>query len=376
MIYNHFNTLVVILIFGSLLLLSFVYFANPLKVNNKGNSYFAFFLLLFASFWLEEITLYSGWGEINKRIITSIRMIQIFAPHLLYMSILYYTNPEFRIGFKQWYHLLLPVIYATTQVLITLDDEWGSKLFMLSVIIILIQALFYTIISYFVIQKHKKRILLFSSNTKGINLNWLEYIIIQIFILCIIIIVHNIFVSTKDLNLFMNAVLLVTIYIIAYLSLQQKEIFPGKSGHKEDLKFVTQEDSVKVKKRLMQEDELEVLKRKLESIMKSSRPYLDSELNLVKLAELISVTPHQLSYIINAGFGENFYQFVNRYRVERAKELLKDTTTNKTMLAVAYDAGFNSKTVFNTTFKKITHQTPSEFKKSVRIHNQEHMCLP
>jgi AraC-like DNA-binding protein len=97
--------------------------------------------------------------------------------------------------------------------------------------------------------------------------------------------------------------------------------------------------------------------------MMIKKPYLDSELNLIKLAELLQMTPHQLSYIINNGFNENFFQYVNGYRVEKAKELLVEDEMNKlSILGIAFESGFNSKTSFNTTFKKFTGQTPSEFK--------------
>ncbi|WP_449397875.1 helix-turn-helix domain-containing protein [Chryseobacterium wanjuense] len=68
--------------------------------------------------------------------------------------------------------------------------------------------------------------------------------------------------------------------------------------------------------------------------------------------------------MINAGFQKNFFQYVNEYRIEHAKKLLKDNSKNKlSILGIAYESGFNSKTSFNTTFKKLTNQTPSEFKK-------------
>jgi AraC-like DNA-binding protein len=77
------------------------------------------------------------------------------------------------------------------------------------------------------------------------------------------------------------------------------------------------------------------------------------------------LTPHQLSYLINIGFNENFFLFVNKYRVERVKELLINKENDHlSILGIAFESGFSSKTAFNTTFKKFTQQTPSEYKKS------------
>ncbi len=113
----------------------------------------------------------------------------------------------------------------------------------------------------------------------------------------------------------------------------------------------------------MSDDELLSLKNQLIELMEQQQPFLDPEINLVRLSEKLNITPHQLSYVINSGFGENFFQFINRYRVQKAKTLLLEGDQKMTMLAVAFDSGFNSKTTFNTTFKKLTTQTPTEFKK-------------
>ncbi len=158
---------------------------------------------------------------------------------------------------------------------------------------------------------------------------------------------------------------LLTVYFIAFHIFTQKEIYPVKKRIDYDLTFmkVDNEETENEKKKIVSDKELLSHKNKLVEIMENKQPFLDPEINLVRLAEMLDVTPHQLSYIINSGFEENFFQFVNRYRVEKAKELLKSGDQKLTMLAVAFDSGFNSKTTFNTTFKKMTTLTPSEFKK-------------
>lgn len=99
--------------------------------------------------------------------------------------------------------------------------------------------------------------------------------------------------------------------------------------------------------------------------MKDGKPYLEGDLNLLKLSELIGISTHQLSYLLNNGFNENFFQFVNKYRVTHAKELLlSDSYYKMSVLGIAFESGFNSKTAFNTMFKKIMGITPSEFRKN------------
>ena len=106
----------------------------------------------------------------------------------------------------------------------------------------------------------------------------------------------------------------------------------------------------------------------LKKHMDHKKPYLEPELNLEQLATQISIRPKVLSQVINESLQQNFFDFVNRYRIEEAKRLLTNPADKKiTVLEVLYEVGFNSKSSFNTIFKKHTGVTPSEFKKKNMI---------
>jgi len=102
----------------------------------------------------------------------------------------------------------------------------------------------------------------------------------------------------------------------------------------------------------------------LQQYMQAQKPYLEPELNLDKLAGLIAVKPKVLSQVINELLQQNFFEFVNFYRIEDAKKLLVNPKDKKiTVLEVMYEVGFNSKSSFNTLFKRNTGLTPSDYKK-------------
>ena len=104
---------------------------------------------------------------------------------------------------------------------------------------------------------------------------------------------------------------------------------------------------------------------KLTQHMENNKSYLNPLLSLNDLADEISISPKHLSQILNNSFHQNFYQFINAYRIEECKRLLCDETQNDAnILGIAYDVGFNSKNSFNSAFKKHTGMTPSEFRKS------------
>jgi AraC-like DNA-binding protein len=99
--------------------------------------------------------------------------------------------------------------------------------------------------------------------------------------------------------------------------------------------------------------------------MNSEKMYLANDLSLPKLAKRMEASCNESSFVINELYGDNFYNFVNKYRIEEAKMLLLSEKYNRlNILGIAYESGFNSKTTFNTTFKKYTGVSPTDFVKS------------
>lgn len=360
------NNFIVILIYGSLVLLSLLELINLLKVNKKANAWFGIFLFLWSTFWLDEILSLSKGSVVEVHSLLFVQFIQFLTPVVFYFSVLFFTNPAFTFKLSDVKYAVLPVIFLTNLVLRRFLDLDNPEIFgFIFIGLILVQALFYTALSYITIRKHQKRIQLFSSNTEGINLNWLEHIILVIFMMNIVFIFYNIFYNDTSLNSFMNVIFLLVVYFVGCYCLRQKQIYPAEEKQLQELISIDDisDTTEEVKRKLISDEELSKIKKELEELMQAQKPYLESELNLIRLSEMLSVSTHHLSYVINTGFQKNFFQYVNEYRIEYAKILLKDSSSKLSILGIAYEAGFNSKTSFNTTFKKFTDQTPSEFKK-------------
>jgi putative ABC transport system permease protein len=101
----------------------------------------------------------------------------------------------------------------------------------------------------------------------------------------------------------------------------------------------------------------------LKKVVKENRYYEDPELSLVSLAEKLELTTHELSRIINIALKKNFNDFINEYRVaEVARKMQNSTFDHITLLGIAFESGFNSKTTFNRTFRQITGTSPAEYK--------------
>lgn len=108
------------------------------------------------------------------------------------------------------------------------------------------------------------------------------------------------------------------------------------------------------------------LKEELEKVMINEMPYLNPKLTISELARIMGKNQRDLSRVINELYKQNFYEFVNTFRIQKFKELvLKPENRTFTILSLAYESGFNSKATFNSAFKKITQLTPSEYIKLV-----------
>ena len=121
----------------------------------------------------------------------------------------------------------------------------------------------------------------------------------------------------------------------------------------------------KYKKSTLTGDEAEEYYKQLVLLMEEKQPYLQASLSLRELAEMIALHPNKLSELLNEKIGKNFSAYINRYRVEQFKKLAQDDRyTHLSLLGLAFESGFNSKTAFNTFFKKEMGLTPKQWLKT------------
>lgn len=113
----------------------------------------------------------------------------------------------------------------------------------------------------------------------------------------------------------------------------------------------------------LKQKEAILLSERLKNYMESEKPYINIDLTLKDLATALDTYPHYVTQVLNTVFNQNFYNFINTYRIEESQRRLLDLQfKNFTILAIAYDCGFNSKSTFNRIFKQKTGFTPSEYR--------------
>ncbi len=103
---------------------------------------------------------------------------------------------------------------------------------------------------------------------------------------------------------------------------------------------------------------------KLCNLVIKEQLYKNADLKIGDLSEALNQSPRNVSALINNFYKGNFYDFINFYRIEEAKSLLKNDERGMTILTILYESGFNNKSVFNAVFKKMVGETPSSFRKN------------
>jgi len=131
--------------------------------------------------------------------------------------------------------------------------------------------------------------------------------------------------------------------------------------------FPNVETNIQKKSQLLDEKTASKYQKKLQNYFDQEEPYLNPKLTLRDLAQQVEIHPNQLSWLLNEKFGKKFNEFVNYYRLEHFKKLASEPSNdNISIIGLAYESGFNSKTVFNTFFKKEVGMTPNEYLKNYK----------
>jgi len=372
------------LLIGASFLLSIILLLNPTQVNRKGNRWFGFFVLALFLILLENFIISAKLVSLNDVRLEWLSLSNFVIAPLLFMSVSYFVEPLRQWKNKDLWHFSLGIFLLILMLIHlffpqdTLENETQTNdntqiVLIVFSVIFGSQILIYSGISYLKIVRHQKKLLFFSSNTTHQDLHELKNISIVINIMALIWLADIFFYLSENYPWFDLGSSFIDLGIIVYMAinwLKQKEIFPYNNTEKLDIESVIQSDvnSIEPKRKLLDEAKLEFAKKELLQLMSSQKPYLNPDLSLFKLAESLQLTPHVLSYILNEGIGQNFYTFVNTFRINEAKQLITDPKmTYLNLLGIAFEVGFNSKTSFNTAFKKITGMTPSEFKSSKKL---------
>lgn len=218
------------------------------------------------------------------------------------------------------------------------------------------------------IKRYSQHIKTNFSDIERLDLTWLKILVIGFLairgwavlvgLLILLSVSFGITTNFEIMGLLGNYTTFIMVSMLIFFGLGHSSVFEGievKNG-----------DAVKAE--LLKDKIKDIQIKQVADYMEQEKPYLVPALTLDKLAAQLKMQPRILSHLINRHFACNFFEFINSYRVEESKRMLADpTSSEKNMLDIMYDVGFNSKATFNTLFKKKVGMTPSEYRKQAMV---------
>lgn len=299
----------------------------------------------------------------------------------LYLYVLSRTRPEFRLQRK---HLVHFVVFAAHFTFIFFRYHIKSieeKRSMLSshqvfsyaevyglVVLSYVHYFIYMALVLVTLRQYQRQIKQIYSDLHKANLNWLLVICTGLLLGGLMRLLNNLLwlempestiLKILDFKLFAISAVFLFACTVVYKSLQQPEV----------LRLIAQPEPAEVPpaeaspSRGLTNERRAELTQALLAYMESAKPHLNPALTLYDLAADMKISTHHLSEVINAGCQSNFYDFINGYRVKECMAQLADVHNHKYISQIMYECGFNSKSVFNTVFKRAMGQTPSEFRR-------------
>ncbi len=343
-----------------------------IKANRLLGLLMIFFSISISGFLIERIEQHNQWFLIIEFLPT---VIFLFGP-LFYFYVLALVKKEFRFGKISLLHFL-PFILVILLNIYRCIAHPRSELLHKNIqlfgnvyrIILVIQIIHIFIYIYFIkkiLKEHELKIKSTLSSIENINLKWLNLTVIlfrTIFGLVGIFLI--LYYAGLNIDEYFNSIIPVLVSItilgLGYWGFRQPIIFPYETDNKKSKKYEWS---------TLSDEQADLYLNKLKLAMNQEKPYLESSLTLQRLADMTGISPHHVSQIINERMNQNFFDFINYYRIKEAKRLLVDPRGELlTILAIAEEVGFNSKSSFNTAFKKATGMTPTEYKKSLSYEN-------
>ncbi len=396
--------------YSSLLLIFFVHglvyaillWRKSMLNETRSDKWLSFYLILCILYIAPWMIGFGGWYDEQPY-----RDILFYVPfqHLYFIGpvIFFYVqsllNPSFRFGKKEWLHLIPGLLYLLfSSIMVVTDKLILKKYFFLAngmdpdfdtwyQLTGFASMVLYFILSIRYYSLYKKLIVQVISYADVVMFRWIKNFLLSFLLILIVrlgfniseLIIQQTYISSWWYFLAF-AIIFYYIAITGYAnSIETKIAFrPNQLGYRFALllnyqppalqRQVTTEDAEVIEIESVANNQAipgEILsewKAKLLNLMQVKNMYEDPELSLAQVAKQLQSNPSLISKMVNQGFGLNFNDFVNQFRIDAVKNLLeKGEHKKQTLLGIAFDCGFNSKATFNRAFKKFTGQSPKEW---------------
>lgn len=307
----------------------------------------------------------------------------LLAMPLFYLYVLSVCYSDFRLKWKHLVHLLpillvnlvfIPRLYLASNSdmkLLSGDLEHMPEIYLIQ-ILIEFQYVFYIVSAFLILKKYREIYLENYTNPSTSTYKYLFQMTTVFLIAHGLVALKNLlrYSDYRQMFLWLNVVVgSVALFITCWLvmkALNHPELFRGINSKLQLTKDILPEVEEKTASKNVQDDAISSQISTLKQYMAQKEPFLDPSLTIQELANQIDIPVRDLSVLINHHMDQHFFDFVNEYRIQKAMGILKDQSRSQlTVLEILYEVGFNSKSSFNTSFKKHTNLTPTAYRNSL-----------
>lgn len=380
--FSFLNITASIAFFVSLLL---TFFLLTVKTKNKlANRLFASYLILSAisisGFFIYDYIINNFLNLEIFRLTSCLLIVPLF-----YLYVLSVCYTDFRLKPKHLLHTI-PFILLNLILLprLFLANSTEKKYFFKHIsqmpelyyffILFALQYVFYILGIFLILKKYRKIYLENYANPNNTTYKWLFQMTLFFLIFYSFVIFKNILIYSRYNELFIWANVIIGIIFLfitcwfVLKALNHPELFRGIDSKLQLAKDIIYKPKTAINLAKSENSQDTIIATQialLKNYMTDEKPYLEPSLTIQEIANQINIPVRDLSVLINHYMNQHFFDFVNEYRIQKAMEILKNNSENHlTILEILYAVGFNSKSSFNTSFKKYTKLTPTDFRKN------------
>ena len=307
----------------------------------------------------------------------------LLAMPLFYLYVLSVCYSDFKLKWKHLLHLLpiilvnlvfLPRLYLASDgdmKLLSGDLDHLPEIYLIQ-ILIEFQYVFYIVSAFLILKKYREIYLENYTNPSTSTYKYLFQMTTVFLIAHCLVALKNVlrYSDYRQIFLWLNVVVgSVALFITCWLvmkALNHPELFRGINSKIQLTKDILPEVEEKTESKKVQDNAISTQILRLKQYMAEREPFLDPSLTIQELANQIDIPVRDLSVLINHHMDQHFFDFVNEYRIQKAMGILKDQFRSQlTVLEILYEVGFNSKSSFNTSFKKYTNLTPTAYRNAL-----------
>ena len=339
--------------------------------------------------WLFMICIEMIFALVNSRVIEmySFPFITFTYGPLLYLYIRFMTVPERKFLWTGLLHFIPFLVFFTISVVFRSEplvrDLRGffkpDKLMPLRIVysvVFFLSITVYSILAFVEIRKHQSNLRnLISYTSQKMTLNWLKILTVSFYVAYFVLFILG------GLNIIGNYIpfdpyfvifgfIAIFSFVYSFYGIKQPSIF-GEVVHQNSRDEVSERaDPEKYSRSWLRDEQADEYLKILLGYMETEKPFLNGDLTIHDLSEATGISRHHITQVLNEKYKKNFFLFINEYRVREVIKRISDPRYQHfTILAIAFDSGFNSKSTFNNFFKTYTGKTPSAYREL--IHKSE-----